>query len=284
MQNIYLVCTRAAISASALTYIINQSPNFYNIAHENLWGIETSDQFGTAYTINDWWNIPPTFNNIYNFEFRNTNNLTKNQLLDVVEFWDKFDTEKSICLFTHAVNIKEIVDLRNKYSLPITIITTNFGSEFYKYADLFLKREYNSSMNEFESMFMTWKYIYENILFNDLNWSEHSDIVLQMSDWLDNKELYHILGIEENKDINLWIKDYLTKNQHTEWNVDTSSSKNKIRTMCYILTAYKHMFDDQHSKILFAIAIYQVVKRTPRTKIEGIITQIEELLRISLTH
>ena len=57
MNQIYLVCTRSAISASALTYIINQSPQFYNVVHNNLWLDEAGSKFKDATVINDWWNV-----------------------------------------------------------------------------------------------------------------------------------------------------------------------------------------------------------------------------------
>jgi len=53
MNQIYLVCTRSAISASALTYIINQSPQFYNVVHKNLFLQEDGDHFDTAKIIED---------------------------------------------------------------------------------------------------------------------------------------------------------------------------------------------------------------------------------------
>lgn len=284
MQNIYLVCTRAALSASALTYIINQSPEFYNLAHDNLWSEENSDDFGKAYIINDWWNIPPEFKNIYNFQFRNTNALTKDQLLDVVEFWDKFETDKGICLFTHATNIKEIVELRNKYSLPITVVTTTFGDNFYKFADLFLKREYNTNMNDFEDMFSTWKYIYENMLFKDLTWSEHADIVLEVADYLDNKDVYSLLRTESNKNIKMWVDDYLRKNAHEELDLKRLNSINRIKIMCYILATYHHIVEDINSKILFAFALYEIVRKLDDpTTIDNIIKRVEEHARMSLT-
>ena len=41
--------------------MINQSPGFYHNVHNDVWLSETSNQFGIAYTINDWWNIPFDF-------------------------------------------------------------------------------------------------------------------------------------------------------------------------------------------------------------------------------
>ena len=75
MNQIYLVCTRSAISASALTYIINQSPQFYNVVHKNLWLDEAGSKFKDATVIEDWWNIPKTFANFYNHDVRNNENI-----------------------------------------------------------------------------------------------------------------------------------------------------------------------------------------------------------------
>ena len=126
MSKITLVCTRSAISASALVYMINQSPDYYNTSHNNLWLNEISDKFGVAHTLNDWWNVPLSFT-AYDKSIRNADVLDLKQLEHLSDNIKDINISKNIALFTHATNPAEIEKIASDHSLPINVVTTNMG-------------------------------------------------------------------------------------------------------------------------------------------------------------
>ena len=260
MNQIYLVCTRSAISASALTYIINSSPQFYNVVHKNLWLDEAGSKFKDATVIEDWWNIPKTFTNFYNHDVRNNENIKLETLQTLCNEWQQLETGKHIALFTHATNTADIMQWRDEHNLPITVVTTIMGTGFYSYIDLFLKREYSDEMNKFVNIFDTWKYIYNQFLANDIKWSAHSDCVLEMDNWLnDPAVVYSKLAIEPNYNMKVWATEYKQANSYDKWDVKVTNTANRLKTICYIYGTYHSLFHTNQSKKLFAIATYDSV-------------------------
>jgi len=260
MNQIYLVCTRSAISASALTYIINSSPQFYNVVHKNLWLDEAGSKFKDATVIEDWWNIPKTFTNFYNHDVRNNENIKLETLQTLCNEWQQLETGKHIALFTHATNTADIMQWRNEHNLPITVVTTIMGPGFYSYMDLFLKREYSDEMNKFVNVFDTWKYIYNQFLANDIKWSAHTDCVLEMDNWLnDPAVVYSKLAIESNYNMKVWADEYKQANSYSTWNVKVTNTANRLKTICNIYGTYENLFHTNQSKKLFAIATYDSV-------------------------
>lgn len=218
MNTIYLVCTRSAITASALTYIINSSPDCYNLSHNNLWLTEESEWFGTAHIINDWWNISDYFKSHgYDAEFRNTNALTEQQIIRIVSTWQKINTGKNICLFTHARNVKEIMQIRDHYNLPIIIITTTMGEGSYQFLSGVLRREFNEEMNNYQGLLDAWDHIYNQLTVQDDFWKSYADITFKMRDWLvDTDSVYQELNLTSNTNIALWCEQYLRFNDMDE--------------------------------------------------------------------
>ena len=185
MNTIYLVCTRSAITASALTYIINSSPDCYNLSHNNLWLTEESEWFGTAHIINDWWNVNDHLkNNGYDAEFRNTDRLTEQQLLQLNQTWQEMNTGKDICLFTHARNVSEIIKIKNLHCLPVKVITTKMGQGSYQFLSGILRREFNTEMNDYRDLLSAWDHIYNQLTGQDFFWEADSEVTFQMRDWL----------------------------------------------------------------------------------------------------
>jgi len=260
MNQIYLVCTRSAISASALTYIINSSPQFYNVVHKNLWLDEAGSKFKDATVIEDWWNIPKTFTNFYNHDVRNNENIKLETLQTLCNEWQQLETGKHIALFTHATNTADIMQWRNEHNLPITVVTTIMGPGFYSYMDLFLKREYSDEMNKFVNVFDTWKHIYNQFLANDIKWSAHTDCVLEMDNWLnDPAVVYSKLAIESNYNMKVWADEYKQANSYSTWDVKVTNTANRLKTICNIYGTYENLFHTNQSKKLFAIATYDSV-------------------------
>lgn len=218
MNTIYLVCTRSAITASALTYIINSSPDCYNLSHNNLWLTEESEWFGTAHIINDWWNVNDHLkNNGYDAEFRNTDRLTEQQLLQLNQTWQEMNTGKDICLFTHARNVSEIIKIKNLHCLPVKVITTKMGQGSYQFLSGILRREFNTEMNDYRDLLSAWDHIYNQLTVQDFFWEADSEVTFQMRDWLlDTDKVYQELSLTSNHNIHLWCQQFLLFNDMDE--------------------------------------------------------------------
>ena len=283
MNNIYLVCTRSAISASALTYIINQSPQFYNITHQSLYIDEDGESFSKAVTINDWWNIPHNFAKVYNKDLRNNETMSIDTLQKLCDAWT---IDKDIALFTHATNTKDIMKWRDEFNLPVKVVTTVMGKNCFKYLDMYLKREYSSLMNKFTDLFDTWKHIYNQFLSIDKIWASSADCVLEMDDWLDSAEVaYNKLDIAHNKHIAQWISEYKMYNNYTELNIQTNDISNKLKTICYIYNKYEYMLHNDMAKRLFAIAVLNTVREwEENSTMQNIIDRVANKARLNLTN
>jgi len=282
MNHIYLVCTRSAISASALTYIINQSPQFYNTTHHNLY-IDENGTFNKAVTINDWWNISYGYDKIYNKDVRNNETMSLDTLRTLCDNWT---IDKDIALFTHATNTNDIMKWRDEFNLPVKVITTVMGKNCFNYLDMYLKREYSSIMNKFTDLFDTWKHVYTQFLSIDTMWSTNADYVLEMHDWLDDpKIVYDKLNIRSNTHIIQWVKEYKMVNSYTELDIDKNNVSNKLKTICYIYHKYEYMLHNDMAKRLFAIAIFECVNEWKENNtMQNIINNVANKARLNLTN
>jgi len=282
MKHIYLVCTRSAISASALTYIINQSPQFYNTTHHNLY-IDENGTFNKAVTINDWWNISYEYDKIYNKDVRNNETMSLDTLRTLCDNWT---IDKDIALFTHATNTNDIMKWRDEFNLPVKVITTVMWKNCFNYLDMYLKREYSSIMNKFTDLFDTWKHVYTQFLSIDTMWSTNADYVLEMHDWLDDpKIVYDKLNIHSNTHIIQWVKEYKMVNSYTELDIDKNNVSNKLKTICYIYNKYEYMLHNDMAKRLFAIAIFECVNEWKENNtMQNIINNVANKARLNLTN
>lgn len=211
MKTLYLVCTRSAISASALVYTINQSPDFYNTCHNNLWLSETSTQFGTAYTLNDWWNVPLSFS-AYTANIRNASALTLADLHQLSQQFQQSGIQRNLAVFTHARNPEQIQSLAQQHSLPIRTVSTIMGPGSHVYVPSWIKREFSTIMNPWQGFLPAWQHLANQRIVQDTVWSRNA-CVLQMSDWLDaDPQVYNKLGIAPAADINQWLTEYSDKN------------------------------------------------------------------------
>lgn len=207
-NQVYIVCTRSAVSASTLVYMINQSPDFYGVCHNDLWLKEYSNEFGMAATINDWWNIPDEFTE-YNKTIRNADILTVDQVTNISAQWQSLNTGRNIAVFSHATNAYDIQQATQH--LPVTIVSTHAGDDFTKYVNLWIKREYNTIMNDYES-FEIALYNVLDIIFDRHAW-QRADMDLYVDNWLGDVTIYSKLGIAPAS-IELWKRQYLLKNDY----------------------------------------------------------------------
>jgi len=260
MNKIYLVCTRAAISGSALAYIINQSPEFYNTQHNNVWDEETNDSFGTAYTINDWWNLDDAIANKlqYDVVFRNTQQLTDTQLINLCKGFNDLSLGKNICLFSHANNIKQIKNCIATHQLPIVVVSTLFGDKCGMFINSWMKREYSNEMNKFIDLFDSWEYLFTQRINNDIEWKKYADFSFSMHDWLlDTHKVYTNLNIKACSDIQQWTKQYLDKNNSNEaYFKDTSK---KLSTLLSLFDLLHNNYDQGHDKVLLCYNLFELI-------------------------
>lgn len=252
MKQLYIVCTHSAISASALTYMINQSPDFYNVTHNNLWLSETGD-FGHAATINDWWNIPDNFAKYYNKSIRNAKVLSIDVVQDLINNFNESTINKNLAIFTHAENSNELATFLPKG----TVIQTIMGRNFYPYVQLWLRREYNDIMNKFIDADDAWVKLGTRYI---ENMHDNSDaITIDVNTWLKENPFSH-LGITENKSAYTWRSEYLTKNNFIDTNKFIEDNSVLARLTSYMMILEKvlytsgklaaikfmHMTKDQH--------------------------------------
>jgi len=269
MYKIYLVCTRAAISASALAYIINQSPDFYNTPHNTVWDEEPNDLFGTAYTINDWWNITDNMKSKLNYDkdFRNTVSLTEKQLLDLTNGFNELGLGKNICLFAHARNISELKNYITKHNLPIVLISTMMGNKCGMFINSWIKREYSNEMNKFRDLFDTWEYLFTQRLSRDKDLAKHADNSFTMYDWLiDTQKVYKDLNIAECTNISQWTEYYLDKNNNSVTQLEDTCKK--LSTMLHLYDALENYYPQQHDKVTLCYNLFEMVHSSNNTDIE----------------
>lgn len=190
--------------------MINQSPDYYNVSHNNLWLNEVSDKFGTAHTLNDWWNLPLSFS-AYNKDIRNADELTLAQLKHLSDNQNDINLQKNLAIFTHATNHKTIEELIQTHNLPMNVVTTTMGESSHLYVTSWLRREYNTIMNVWDNEESAWHDLLHQRIVKDKQWT--SNCTLQMHEWLlDPMLMYTKLNITPCKDMNIWSKEYCTKN------------------------------------------------------------------------
>ena len=288
MKQLYLVCTRSAITASALTYIINSSPDFYNMAHNNLWLEENSEWFGKAHIINDWWNVADDIRKAYDPDFRNNIELSEEKLIAASTAWQKFPSSKNLCLFTHARNTADIMAYAKKNNLPVKVITTVMGNNSHHFINAFLRREYNEYMNSFDQQFEIWKYIYYQLSKQDEVWQESYDYCFQMSDWLHKPHsLYTKLNVADCSDISIWTQQYLKWNDSDDIINPTNCSLKKdiARSMELLTWLYNNNTSLQQSgseKIKFAILLYENYQKNYTNNSSELVNDVQKKLGIDL--
>ena len=288
MKELYLVCTRSAITASALTYVINSSPNFYNMSHNNLWLEEHSEHFGKAHIINDWWNVHDSISKAYDPDFRNNIVLSEEKLIAIVDAWNEFPSNKHLCLFTHARNTADIMHYTQKNNLPVKVVTTIMGKNSHHFISAFLRREYNDEMNTFDDVFEIWKYIYYQLSHQDDVWQESYDYCFQMSDWLHNPtDIYTTLGVETCVDMGIWTEQYLKWNDSNSLvNPQDAMFNDNVVTRMELLTwAFNNATNLYNSseKIKFAILLYQMYSNNYTKSPQQFIKDAQKTLGIDLT-
>lgn len=285
MNKIFLVCTRSAISGSALTYVINSSPDFYNLSHNNLWMEEVSDKFGTAHIINDWWNISDDFKRETGYDevIRNTEALDDDEIIRLGLGFKELDLGKNICIFTHARNLEEIQNCINEQNLPITTVSTIIGNNSHYFVNSWIRREYNRQMNEYLDVFDSWKYLYTQRIYNDSMWAQHVDHTLTMYDWLKQPHIvYEKLGIAPNKHMKVWTDQYLLRNdslymEHDLENINFyEGAKYKLTILLHMYDQLNHLMESDIGKVKLCCKLFSALNNQNFTTVDDIKSHVQE--------
>lgn len=234
MTKVYLLCTPAGICSSMLCYILNQSSECHNSATSDIFRpcinlfidkIFTEDDYEKSdVTVNDRWNFPdqlsPGDRQRYTHEIRNNVTISKEQA-EWVSSTFNIDG-KSIFLFSHAQNIKEI----QEYSIDgLEVIQAVHGPNFINYVHLWLGRTvlgYYRDKNFNEIMSQSAEYwigkLDKQITYCK-NLNDGSIPIIEVQEWLDGdlSNLYQKVGVNLPINIKLVeevLYDYKKRNTY----------------------------------------------------------------------
>ena len=224
MNTLYLVCSHSCISQMEVPYLLNNSPMLHgesqageHWASYELNGQEIDHEPGNLGKIrvhDDYWNISEQDKQWYNYNVRNTMNISNDQLdglLNLIE-------TKSIAVLLHAQNYNDI--WKWSRGIPVILIRTKID-EWEGNIVSWAAREYNYLMEDdrnanYSNDDHTWKpteEIVDNFIakkqFNNEIDEDSGDIILSQSQWstIDGlNTLWDTVGID-SPDQN-WIHQY----------------------------------------------------------------------------
>ena len=224
MNTLYLVCSHSCISQMEVPYLLNNSPMLHgesqageHWASYELNGQEIDHEPGNLGKIrvhDDYWNISEQDKQWYNYNVRNTMNISNDQLdglLNLIE-------TKSIAVLLHAQNYNDI--WKWSRGIPVILIRTKID-EWEGNIVSRAAREYNYLMEDdrnanYSNDDHTWKpteEIVDNFIakkqFNNEIDEDSGDIILGQSQWstIDGlNTLWDTVGID-SPDQN-WIHQY----------------------------------------------------------------------------
>jgi hypothetical protein len=235
MNTLYLICSHSCLSQMEVPYLLNNSPMLHgesqageHWATYELDGKEIDHEPGSLGKIrvhDDYWNISDNDKQWYNYDIRNTMEISTEQLdglLNLIE-------NKSIAVLLHAQNYHDIWKWSRE--LPVILVRTRMD-EWAGNIVSWAAREYNYLMEDdrnanYSNDNHSWpgvdkivdEFILKKKLNNDISDTE-GDIVLDQSQWstlggLDT--LWDTVGIDK-PDQN-WIHQYYEDFQnHQELN------------------------------------------------------------------
>lgn len=234
MNTLYLVCSHSCMNQMEIPYLLNNSPELHGESHPGqhyatyeLNGKTIDHEPGPLGKIrvhDDYWNLEPADRQWYNYEIRNTLEISNEQLdglLNIIE-------NKSIALLLHAQNYKDIWQWSR--SRPVIIIRTVIG-DWEDNIVSWAAREYNYVMEDdansnYSGYDHKWPGVDEIVkqfkhrLKIDNEIDDDYDHLITQSQWmtLDNlPTLWETIGIEK-PDQN-WIYQYYEDYQnHQEIN------------------------------------------------------------------
>ena len=227
LQNLYLICSHSCMSQMEVPFLLNNSPNLWgscdpdeNWAEYDLPNLHTSidcepGPFGSVRVHDDYWNIPDHLKFAYNFEVRNTLEITNAQLDNLHEIPQYTGP---IALLLHAHNTDLVYEWTQKHNA--TLITTAIG-RWHHDIEMWAMREYNLVMEDPENAnFSKADHHMEDLdqvveafihrMHIDKEWRQKkSDLLLIQRDWQDPlriPNLWNTMGFDSPSAD--WINKY----------------------------------------------------------------------------
>lgn len=235
MNTLYLICSHSCLSQMEVPYLLNNSPMLHgesqageHWATYELDGKEIDHEPGPLGKIrvhDDYWNISEEDREWYNYDVRNTMEISTEQLDGLLNLIK----DKSIAILLHAQNYKDIFKWSRE--LPVLLVRTSIN-EWDGNIVSWAAREYNYLMEDDKNANYSkdnhnWpgiETIVDNFIskkkFNNDIEETRGDIILHQSQWSTMSgltTLWNSVGIE-SPDQN-WIHQYYEDfQQHQEIN------------------------------------------------------------------
>lgn len=237
MNTLYLVCSHSCMNQMEIPYLLNNSPDLHgnSQAGEHYASYELNGDpidhepgpLGKVRVHDDYWNLTDQDRQWYNFEVRNTLEITTEQLdglLNIIE-------DKSIALLLHAHNHQDIwAWSRAKPVIVINTIITDWEDNIETWAP----REYNYLMEDdrnanYSGADHRWPgceavatAFVARMHLDREDCNRQADRVIKQPQWMRAPEIYTLwdtVGI--TPPAKEWIDAYLDDyQQHQEYNLD----------------------------------------------------------------
>ena len=238
MNTLYLICSHSCMSLMEVPYLLNNSSMLHgnSTAGEHWAGYELNGEqidhepgpLGKIRVHDDYWNISDEDSKWYNYDVRNTMEITKEQ----VDGLSNLITDKSIAILLHAQNYEDIFAWTR--GLPVLLVRTAID-EWDGNIVSWTAREYNYLMEDdknanYSGYDHTWpgidtivdRYATSKKYSCETGDNPTSDLVLNQSQWLTLaglNTLWDSVGIDapDQAWIDAYYKDY---QEHQEINAE----------------------------------------------------------------
>ena len=245
MNTLYLICSHSCMSQMEVPYLLNNSPALHGESHAGEhWASYELDgkqvdhepgKLGKIRVHDDYWNISDKDREWYNYDIRNTMEISTEQLDGLLHLIEN----KSIAVLLHAQNYKDI--WKWSRNLPVIMIRTaidEWDGNIVNWA----AREYNTLMeddtnNNYSGYDHTWPGVHEIVkeynskkLLKKEIAEDEGDIILNQSQWSTLEglgTLWNTVGIDD-PDMT-WIHQYYDDFQnHQEINQELATELNNV--------------------------------------------------------
>ena len=238
---LYLILSPSCISQMELTYLINCSPDFFGEQpHDKHWATyeingESVDgehgHFGTVRVHDDYWHIDDEDRAFYNFDIRNSMELTKSQFDGLLHFIPKYN---NIALLLHAQNVEDIWSWSQGHDIRVVCAFMGVWANDLEY---WAMREFNDVMtddananySEYEHQMFGYQHVLDSFKHRqqaDNEWWKlsinHSHHYIAQEEWQRLEYIPFVYGkLQIKKPKARWINDYFINFQnHQKYNVE----------------------------------------------------------------
>lgn len=237
MHTLYLVVSQSCINQMEIPYLLNNSPDLHGTsgpgqhwATYELDGKQVDHEPGPLGKIrvhDDYWNLDDEDKEWYNFDIRNTMEITTEQLDGLLNISNKY----SIALLLHAQNYNDVWKWSRSHNV---IIVNPIISQWKDAVHTWAAREYNYLMEDdknanFSGYDHVWpgtqevaeKFV-ERMDYDSEIKELLSDRLIKQPQWMTTPEIYTLwdsIGI--TSPTKEWIDSYINDyNEHQEYDID----------------------------------------------------------------